>query len=492
MKKKMIVVLLIACLGINMVPVMAFADASGSEGKTTESAKMSIAAKTAKTTKTAGTTTFSLDDEEDEDDGEVIEDGDDEDEDVDDEDGDDEDEDGDDEDGDDEDGDDEDEDGDDEDGDDEDEDGDDEAGDDEDDEVNFIRISSVNYNTNNGTRPVYNAKVADGDVNIAYEGWKGSDGTVSYSSYAAYGEDDEIFDTFKEGVEYTYFIRLSVKSGKTLTDDVKVQLNNQKYPGKIHKSKRLITLSDVYKATSVCQHNMTKKKTKVTCTSDGFITHKCKYCSYSYITDEIKSTGHKWVLDEENCENADEEEDGVVEYCCENCNKTKTEKVPRIKTVSLSCNSYTYNGQARKPAVKVVDAAGKVIPANQYTVEYEDNKNAGTATVNICFDGESSHYETELEKEFKINPASQPISVKVGSKKYKKSTLAKKSQKFSIGAKAKNKLTYKAGSKRLSVSSKGTVTVKKGTPKGTYKVTVHAAKSRNYKAASKTVTVKVA
>ena len=228
MKKKMIVVLLIACLGINMVPVMAFADASGSEGKNTESAKMSTAAKTAKTTKTAGTTTFSLDDEEDEDDGEVIEDGDDEDEDVDDEDGDDEDEDGDDEDGDDEDGDDEDEDGD-------DEDGDDEAGDDEDDEVNFIRISSVNYNTNNGTRPVYNAKVADGDVNIAYEGWRGSDGTVSYSSYAAYGEDDEIFDTFKEGVEYTYFIRLSVKSGKTLTDDVKVQLNNQKYLGKIHK-----------------------------------------------------------------------------------------------------------------------------------------------------------------------------------------------------------------------------------------------------------------
>ena len=237
---------------------------------------------------------------------------------------------------------------------------------------------------------------------------------------------------------------------------------------------------------------MTKKKTKVTCTSDGFTTHKCKYCSYSYITDEIKSTGHKWVLDEENCENADEEEDGVVEYCCENCNKTKTEKVPRIKTVSLSCTSYTYNGQARKPAVKVVDAAGKVIPANQYTVEYEDNKNAGTATVNICFDGESSHYETELEKEFKINPASQPISVKVGSKKYKKSTLAKKSQKFSIGVKAKNKLTYKAGSKRLSVSSKGTVTVKKGTPKGTYKVTVNATKSRNYKAASKTVTVKVA
>ncbi len=461
MKKKMLAILLIACLGMNLSTMLAFAG----EG---EAASQSASDSTKSVHPIA---TYSQDDEE-SDDEEDVEDGDDEDgEDV---------EDGDEEDGEDEDGD--------------DEDGDDEDGDDEDEdnnEVNFIRISSVNYNTNNGTAPVYQAKVADGDVSISYEGWKGSDGTVSYSSYAAYRDEDNIFDTFQKGVTYTYSIRLAVKKGKTLTNDLKIQLNNKTYTGTIHKSGRIITLANVYTETSECHHNMVKKTTKGTCTTDGFTTYKCKYCDYNYTTNLIKATGHQWEQDEE-WEPASDEEDGSKSFTCEKCGKSREEEIPMIKTVSLSSTSYTYNGQVRKPSVRVVDAAGKVIPSSQYTVEYDDNKNAGTATATVIFDSEKSNYEAEIEKEFRINPASQSISVKVGSKNFKKSALKKKSQAFSIGAKAKNKLSYKSGSKRLSVSAKGKVTVKKGTPKGTYKVTVSAKKSTNYKAASKTVTVKVA
>lgn len=459
----MLAVLLIACLGMNLSTMLAFAG----EG---EAASQSVSDSTKTVHPIA---TYSQDDEDTEDE-EEIEDGDDEDgEDI--------------EDGDDEDG--EDEDGDDEDGDDED--GEDEDGDEDNNEVNFIRISSVNYNTNNGTAPVYQAKVADGDVSISYEGWKGSDGTVSYSSYAAYRDDDEIFDTFRKGVEYTYSIRLAVKKGKTLTSDLKIQLNNKTYTGTIHKSGRIITLANVYTETSECHHNMVKKTTKGTCTTDGFTTYKCKYCDYNYTTNLIKATGHQWEQDEE-WDAATDEEDGSKTFTCEKCGKTREEEIPMIKTVTLSSTSYTYNGQARKPTARVVDAAGNVIPSSQYTVEYDDNKNAGTATARVIFDSEESNYEAEIEKKFRINPASQSISVKVGSKNFKKSALKKKSQSFSIGAKAKNKLSYKSGSKRLSVSAKGKVTVKKGTPKGTYKVTVSAKKSTNYKAASKTVTVKVA
>lgn len=464
MRKRIIVTLLVACLGLNMATAMAFADAGRTESASTDCAK------TQTVENKSAVSTYSLDDDEDGD----IDDGD---------------EDGDDEDGDIDDGD---EDGDDEDGDNEDGDDEDKDDDDESDEVNFIRISSVNYNTNNGTTPVYQAKVADGDVSISYEGWKGSDGTVSYSSYAAYQEDDDIFDTFKEGVEYTYCIRLAIKKGKTFTDDLKIQLNNKTYTGKIHKSGRMITLLNVYKDTSVCRHSLTKKTKKVTCETDGATTYKCKYCDYNYTTNVVKATGHKWELDEENSTKATDEEDGEKLYTCENCDKEDKQTIARIKAVTLSSTSYTYNGQEKKPSVKVTDAAGKVIPSNLYSVEYDDNKNAGTATVSISFDDEDGDYEAELEKSFKINQAGQSISAKATSKKYKKSTLAKKSQSFGIGAKAKNKLSYKSGSKRLSVSSKGTVTVKKGTPKGTYKVTVSAAKSTNYKAASKTITVKVA
>lgn len=69
---------------------------------------------------------------------------------------------------------------------------------------------------------------------------------------------------------------------------------------------------------------------------------------------------------------------------------------------------------------------------------------------------------------------------------------------FKIGAKAsgKGKLTYTLNkkakaSKKIKVSKAGKVTIKKGLKKGTYKITVKAAATKNYKAAKKTITIKV-
>ena len=61
---------------------------------------------------------------------------------------------------------------------------------------------------------------------------------------------------------------------------------------------------------------------------------------------------------------------------------------------------------------------------------------------------------------------------------------------------AKGKLSFKkiSGSSALSVkASNGTLTIKKGTKKGTYKIKigVTAAETANYKTAAKKVTVKV-
>ena len=62
-------------------------------------------------------------------------------------------------------------------------------------------------------------------------------------------------------------------------------------------------------------------------------------------------------------------------------------------------------------------------------------------------------------------------------------------------SKQQGKLTYAkvSGSKKLTITKAGKVTVKKKTKKGTYKmrVKVTAAGNANYKAGSKTVTVKV-
>lgn len=81
--------------------------------------------------------------------------------------------------------------------------------------------------------------------------------------------------------------------------------------------------------------------------------------------------------------------------------------------------------------------------------------------------------------------------------KIKASKLHNKKIIIKLGAKAKTKLTYKIskypkkGKKYISVSKKGKVTLKKGCKKGTYKITITAAKSSKYKAAKRVITIKV-
>jgi DNA-entry nuclease len=91
----------------------------------------------------------------------------------------------------------------------------------------------------------------------------------------------------------------------------------------------------------------------------------------------------------------------------------------------------------------------------------------------------------------------QTISDGTYSKTFKVSALKKKALSFNIGCSAQGKLTYskKSGSKKISVSKNGKVTVAKGTGKGTYtaKVKIKAAAKGSYKSKSvtKTITVKV-
>lgn len=83
------------------------------------------------------------------------------------------------------------------------------------------------------------------------------------------------------------------------------------------------------------------------------------------------------------------------------------------------------------------------------------------------------------------------------SRTYKASALKKKPKTFKIGCSAQGTITYKkvSGSRKLSVSKYGKVTVKKGTAAGTYqiKVKIKAAATGSYKAKSitKTITVTV-
>ena len=128
-----------------------------------------------------------------------------------------------------------------------------------------------------------------------------------------------------------------------------------------------------------------------------------------------------------------------------------------------------------------------------YTLDYANNVDAGTATATISGLG---RYVGEVQATFAIGKAANKITLKKQKASYRVSALKKKAKTFAIGAKAATKVTYtrsKAAKKAgVKVSSAGKVTVKKGTKKGTYTITVKAAGTKNYAAAkAKTVTITV-
>lgn len=186
----------------------------------------------------------------------------------------------------------------------------------------------MEYNTNNGTKPVYAAKVVDGGATVVFEGWVGSDNTRSYSNYAAYRDDDEFFDIFKEGVTYSYGIRIAAKKGYVFSNEVKVKLNEKVITAESNSNHKMITLHNVYSKESVCEHVWINKKTKGTCLTDGYTTHTCKYCGYSYKDNYSKSVGqHNWIINEGEDEDeeskgvtlATDEDDGEILYICAVC-----------------------------------------------------------------------------------------------------------------------------------------------------------------------------
>ncbi len=158
----------------------------------------------------------------------------------------------------------------------------------------------------------------------------------------------------------------------------------------------------------------------------------------------------------------------------------------------------------KKALQEQVDAAGKLIISN-YTQESWDNlqKELEEATGML---GEADSTETAvLEQVTHVKLAVKALAYAEGiadntitlkSKKvtFKAAKLKKAKQTTAIKASVTSKgaLSYSSSSKKVTVSKKGKVTVKKGTKKGTYTVTVSAAEVAGFKSAeSKIFTIKV-
>lgn len=111
-------------------------------------------------------------------------------------------------------------------------------------------------------------------------------------------------------------------------------------------------------------------------------------------------------------------------------------------------SNYSYKGKTICP-VPTVSIGTKVLREGiDYDISYENNINAGTASIIIAGKG---NYKDIAMKEFKIKPIASKITV--SKTKFKAGALKKKAQKIRIKVVGSNgKRTFKYPKKRISVS----------------------------------------
>lgn len=145
---------------------------------------------------------------------------------------------------------------------------------------------------------------------------------------------------------------------------------------------------------------------------------KQSYLALTYFKESVGNAAyeHKEHVAKNRTIAATTSKDGAVVADCRICGETfKTVKtIAKIKAVSLSSSSYTYDGSAKKPGVTVTDANGAKIASSNYSVAYSNNVKKGTATVTVTFKG---NYSGTLKKTFEINPA-KVSNVKLSSTSY--------------------------------------------------------------------------
>ena len=153
--------------------------------------------------------------------------------------------------------------------------------------------------------------------------------------------------------------------------------------------------------------------------------------------------------------------------------------------VTLSETTYTYNGSAKKPSVKVTDGSYVLINGTDYTVSYSQNTNAGVATVQITGKGS---YTGKKDVNFNIRRAyselefkNTKVTKKYGSSSFTNSLKTRKTD---------GKTYYSSSNTKVASVDKNTGKVRiKGT--GTTVITASAKTGNNYRAGKATFTLKV-
>ena len=147
-----------------------------------------------------------------------------------------------------------------------------------------------------------------------------------------------------------------------------------------------------------------------------------------------KENGFKFIAHKNNYTSkvntkATTSKNGKITYTC-TCGYSYTKSIAKIKSVTLSNDTYTYNGKVKQPTVTVKDSKGNTLKKDtDYTVKYSSGrKNVGKYTVTVTFKGK---YSGTKKLTFKIKPRSTSISKLTAGKKQFTATWYKRTEQTS-------------------------------------------------------------
>ena len=149
-------------------------------------------------------------------------------------------------------------------------------------------------------------------------------------------------------------------------------------------------------------------------------------------------------------------------------------------TITLSNDTYTYDGKSKTPDVVVKDGSKTLTLDKDYTIEYKDNINAGTGKVIITG---KRNYSGSTTKTFTINKATATCKINsVPTLKYPNSI----SGNLTYNCTGTGNITVASGNTNVITASKTSDTVVSLTAKtiGTSKITISQAESTNYTSAT--------
>lgn len=212
---------------------------------------------------------------------------------------------------------------------------------------------------------------------------------------------------------------------------------------------------------------------KPTCTTNGTKTYTCTGCKTTK-TENIEATGHN--LTKTEAKSPTYTEVGNKEYyTCKECGKVFSDVEGKNETSISEMTIPVLKHELTKVAEK----------AATY-------KEAGNKEYYICKECDKLFLDTAAKQETTIEEVTiAPLEKKAQTIMAVESSYTKTygDSSFSLGAKAKGKLTYKSSNTSVAiVSSSGKITIK---GVGTAKITITAAETSSYKSATKTVTITV-